>query len=100
LQAFSVSSPSAGNVTVAFTSPDSSNYFATRIYRAGYAPGYSGPYDFGDASQVRDEPGFKDTADSWQETGLATGHYAYWAEPLNGSGGAGTRSGPQTVDVA
>lgn len=100
LQAFSVSSPSAGNVTVAFTSPDSSNYFATRIYRAGYAPGYSGPYDFGDASQVRDEPGFKDTADSWQDTGLATGHYAYWAEPLNGSGGAGTRSGPQTVNVA
>lgn len=102
LQSFAVSSPSAGTVDVTMTTPVSGNFFATRIYRADYAPGYGGPYEFASAVQVRDEVGFPGQADSWTDSGLSAGHYAYWADTLNGSGqfNANNRSGPRTVNVA
>lgn len=93
-------SESSGTVTVSFNAPNDENYYATRIYRADYSAGYSGPYDIGDASVIRTEYGIPSNADSYDDTGLSTGHYAYWGAPINPSGVEGTASGPSTEDVA
>jgi len=99
LTAFATSE-SAGTVTVNFTAPNDANYFATRIYRAGYSAGYSGPYSIDSASVIRTEYGIPSGDDSYDDIGLSTGHYAYWGAPINASGVEGTASGPQTEDVA
>lgn len=87
------------DVDVTLTAPSDANYYAARIYRADYAAGYSGPYDIADGAIVRTEYGLPGNDDAWTDTGPATGHYAYWAVPINASGVAGGSSGPQTVDI-
>lgn len=89
----------AGDVDIDLTAPNDPNYYATRIYRADYSAGYSGPYDIGDASVIRTEYGLPGSADGYTDPSLATGHYAYWGVPINASGIEGDASGPETVDV-
>lgn len=91
---------SAGDITVEFEAPNDENYYATRIMRADYAAAYAGPYDIGDASLVRLEYGLPGAVDTWTDSGLSTGHYAYWIVPINASGVEGTATGPETEDVS
>lgn len=101
LKAFAVTL-SGANITVNLT-PDASdpNYYATRIYRADYAPAYAGAFDFADAVLVRTENGIPSEADQWIDTGIAAGVYAYWGEPINISGVTDTalRSGPADAEI-
>jgi len=81
-----------GFATIDLTSPNDPNYYATRIYR--------GPTTtFGDASLVQTEYGSPGASDSYDDTGLSAGTYYYWGEPINGSGIAGTKSGPVSATV-
>lgn len=101
LTAFSASA-AGSDITISLT-PDGSdpNYYATRIYRADYATGYAGAFDFADAVLVRTENGIPSEADQWIDTGLAVGVYAYWGEPINISGVTDTalRSGPADAEI-
>lgn len=98
LTAFSVVD-SGSDVDVSLTSPADENYFAVRILRADYPTSYTGPYSVSDAVVVRTEYGLPGNADDWSDVGLAAGHYAYWAEPINRSGVPGPMSGPEVVDI-
>ncbi|MEP2782151.1 MAG: hypothetical protein ABJP33_06965, partial [Pseudoruegeria sp.] len=61
--------------------------------------GYSGAYDIAGANLIRTEFGISSTTDAYTDPALATGHYAYWAVPINASGVEGPNSGPQTVNI-
>lgn len=97
-QAFALSE-TGGDVTVSWTAPDDVQYYATRIYRADYASGYSGSYDIADAVLVQTEYGLFDAPDSWVDASLSAGHYAYWIDPINASGVNGPDSGPETIEI-
>ncbi|WP_422076042.1 hypothetical protein [Sulfitobacter geojensis] len=99
LDSFAVAQEGADTV-VTFDAPDDQNYHATRIFRADYASGHSNPPDFNDASLIRPEYGHPGNPDSHTDTGLASGHFAYWGIPINASGVAGPTSGPVTIDIA
>lgn len=90
---------SGSDVTLDFTAPSDENYYATRIFRADYAAGYSGSYDIADAVLVRTEFGNPGQVDSWTDLTLSTGHYAWWIVPINGSGVEGPATGPETQDI-
>lgn len=92
LTAFAVAL-SGSDVDVTLTAPNDANYFATRIYRA------TDSVDFGDAVEVRTEYGIPSNADSWMDMAPGTGDQSYWAEPINQSGVAGPRAGPEIVTV-
>lgn len=98
LQSFTATA-STPNVTVNLVAPNSPLYSATRIYRANYAPGYTGPYSIGSASVIRTEYGAPNAADAYADNGLSPGVYAYWGAPINASGIAGPTSGPQVVTI-
>ncbi len=87
------------DVAVSFTAPSDANYHAARILRADYAAGYSGAYDIADAVVLRTEYGLPGNPDSWTDTGLAAGHYAWWVRPINASGVAGAAAGPVTLTI-
>lgn len=89
-----------GDVTLTFTAPNDGNYYATRIYRADYSAGYSGPYDIDDAALVHLEYGAANAVDSWTDTAVPSGHSAWWIVPINASGVAGPATGPETQDIA
>ena len=93
------SSRSGSDVTLDFTAPNDPNYYATRVFRADYSAGYSGSYDIADAALVRTEYGAPNAVDSWTDSGLATGHFAWWIVPINASGIEGSLSGPETQDI-
>lgn len=81
-----------GEATIDLTSPNDPNYYATRVYR--------GPTTtFGDASLIHTEYGSPNSSDSYVNSGLSAGTYYYWGEPINGSGIAGTKSGPVSATV-
>lgn len=86
-------------VTVDFTAPNDPNYYATRVYRADYSSGYSGPFDSASSALVRLEYGSPNAVDSWDDTALSSGVYAYWIAPINASGIEGTLTGPQTEEI-
>lgn len=87
------------NVTLDFVSPNSPLYSATRLYRATYASGYTGPFDLNDASLIHTEYGAPNTTDAFVDIALPVGVYAYWAIPINSSGVAGPTSGPRDVEI-
>ncbi|MGR3452872.1 hypothetical protein [Pseudooceanicola sp.] len=82
------------SVDLTFTAPNDANYYATRIYRA------TDSTDFADATLVRTEYGIPSNADSWTDAGPGPGDQSYWAEPINASGVAGTKTGPETVTIS
>ena len=89
-----VSVAKAGSVVnLSWTNPNDGNFQAVRIYRAAGATPFSG------AALVRTEFGAPGAADSWQDTTPGTGSVSYWLEPINGSGVAGPRVGPQSVTI-
>ncbi|GAA6202486.1 fibronectin type III domain-containing protein [Aquicoccus sp. SU-CL01552] len=92
LDAFSAT-VDGSDVDLAFTAPNDPNYSATRIYRADDST------DFNDAVLIRTEYGAPNTADTWTDTAPGSGGWSYWAEPINTSGVAGTKSGPQSVTI-
>ncbi|EEX09631.1 conserved hypothetical protein [Ruegeria lacuscaerulensis ITI-1157] len=81
------------NIDVLFTAPNDPNYFATRIYRALNST------NFGSATLVHTEYGIPSNNDSWTDVAPASGDQSYWIEPINSSGVAGPRTGPQTVTI-
>ncbi|WP_370281569.1 phage tail protein [Pseudooceanicola sp.] len=81
------------DVDLTFTAPNDPNYYATRIYRT------TGSTNFGDATLVRTEYGIPSNADSWTDTAPGSGTHRYWVEPINQSGVAGPKTGPQTVTI-
>jgi hypothetical protein len=87
------------NVSLEFLPPNDPLYSATRLYRANYASGYTGPFNFADSSLIQTEYGAPNTTDIYVDSGLAVGVYAYWAIPINASGIAGPTSGPEDVEV-
>ncbi len=91
---------SAGDVDIDLDAPNDANYYATRIYRASYGAGYSGSYNINAASVIRTEYGLAGNPDSYTDSGLTKGHYAYWGVPINASGVAGATSGPDTINIA
>ncbi|RID91636.1 hypothetical protein D2N39_12700 [Gemmobacter lutimaris] len=84
---------SGSDAVLTFTAPNDGQYAATRIWRA------DGSTDFGDAVAIRTEFGAPNAADSYTDVGPGVGSHSYWAEPINGSGIAGPRSGPQTITI-
>jgi hypothetical protein len=92
LAAFSVEVSGGTTGAVTFTSPDSPNYAATRIYRGTTT-------SFSAASLVRTEYGIRNAVDGWNDTGLAAGTYRYWGEPINASGITGPRTGPVAITI-
>lgn len=98
LDDFSVSA-TGSDVAISFQTPNDPNYAATRIYRADYSTGYSGPYDIGDASLIAIIYGPPNAAQGADITGLADGNYAFWAAPISASGIEGPLSGPEIVDI-
>lgn len=87
------------SISVNFLPPNSPLYSATRLYRANYASGYTGPFDFLDSSLIQTEYGAPNTADTHLDESLALGVYAYWGIPINASGVAGPTSGPETAEI-
>jgi hypothetical protein len=87
------------DVELALTSPNDAGYFATRILRADYPGGFGGSLNIADASVMRIEYGLPGNPDTWTDTSVPVGVHAYWAEPINGSGIAGPRSGPEAIEI-
>ncbi|QPM90117.1 phage tail protein [Pseudooceanicola algae] len=90
----------AAQAVIDIEAPDDPNYYTSRIYRADAST------DFADAALVRTEYGLPGNADTWTDTGLASGSYTYWAVPINASGvpsaGGGlpaNASGPETITI-
>lgn len=77
---------------VAFTAPNDPAYMQTRIWRGESV-------DFAAAIAIRIEAGAPNLADVYEDGPLTPGEYFYWAEPLNGSGIAGPRSGPAEIAI-
>ncbi|MFY0623460.1 MAG: hypothetical protein JXQ89_17390 [Pelagimonas sp.] len=92
-------SVSGGDVTVSFTAGSLGPYQLTRILRADYAAGYSGPFDIADAAFVQAEHGLPGAVDQWVDTAPAVGVHAYWLIPVNASGVVGPVSGPETIET-
>ncbi|PTX39077.1 hypothetical protein IQ03_00560 [Gemmobacter caeni] len=84
---------SGSDAVLTFTAPNDGQYAATRIWRA------DGSTAFVDAVAIRTEFGAPNAADSYTDVGPGVGSHSYWAEPINGSGIAGPRSGPQTITI-
>jgi hypothetical protein len=84
---------SAPDVLVEWTTPNDSQYDRTRIYRALNST------DFADATLLTTQYGAANTAYSYTDAAPGSGTWSYWAEPVNASGVAGTKSGPETVTV-
>lgn len=82
---------SGGDVSVSWSAPNDSRYWATRIYRSTDDP------DFADAVLIRTEYGIPSSGDSYLDVAPGLGTHRYWAVPINASGVDGPRSGPQTV---
>lgn len=80
----------AGDVVLTFTAPNDQNYFGTRIYRANSS-------DFAAAAVIHTEYGIPSDGDSHTDPAPGDGSWWYWAEPINSSGVAGTREGPQPI---
>ncbi|WP_420578777.1 hypothetical protein [Oceaniradius stylonematis] len=78
----------AGAATVEWTTPNETNFYFTRVYRA------TDSTTFGDATAIADVFGLADEATVFEQTGLSPATYSYWLETFNFSYGAGTRSGP------
>lgn len=84
----------AGDVDLDFVAPNDANYFAARIYRN------TGSTDFGTATLIRTEYGIPSNSDSYTDAAPGVGTHYYWGEPINSSGVAGTKSGPETVVIS
>lgn len=69
----------SGVVDLAWTAPNSSNYFGARVFR-------NTSNDIGTASLVATEYGAPNMADGYQDVGLSAGIYYYWIVAINGSG--------------
>jgi hypothetical protein len=83
----------AGEVTLGWTTPNSANYAATRIYRHT-------SNDFGAASEVTPrEYGPANSVDSRVDTGLSAGTYYYWLVAVNGSSTPATEVATGSVSV-
>ena len=91
LAEFSVSA-AGSDAVIQFTAPNDPIYSAARILRATTA-------DFASAVAIQVEAGAPNLIDTWTDTALVPGTYFYWAEPLNGSGIAGPRSGPAEIAI-
>ena len=87
------------DVTLTYRNPNDVNFFATRIYRATYSSGFSGPFLFGDAVLIATELGAPNTVETYNDTGLSPSVVVYWLQPINSSGVAGPISGPEDVEV-
>ncbi len=98
LAAFDVSEDD-GDVLIGITPPNDPNFAATRLYRAEYSTGYSGPYDIGDSALVDTLYGAPNAPQNVEISGLADGNHAFWAAPINASGIEGPPSGPEIVDI-
>lgn len=82
----------AGQATVNFTTANSKNQASVRIYRGTTTV-------FGSATVVTTEIAAANVTRAYIDVGLSAGTYYYWAEPRNGSGVAGTATGPMTATV-
>ncbi|APX88639.1 hypothetical protein BV394_01925 [Brevirhabdus pacifica] len=82
----------AGEATVDFTTANDTNQASVAIYRNSVAT-------YGSATLITTVIAGANVTNSATETGLAAGTYYYWATPQNGSGVAGTPSGPFSVTV-
>jgi hypothetical protein len=78
---------------VEWTGPNSASYLGVNIYRA------SASTDFADAVLVRTNYSVANVADFWTDAAPASGSWSYWARPINGIGGEGPLSGPDTVTI-
>lgn len=81
------------SVGLAFIPPNDPVYAAARIWRA------TNSTSFDDAVHVGTEYGAPNLADEWSDPAPGVGDHSYWIEPLNGSGIAGSRSGPVTITI-
>jgi len=91
LSGFAVSEVSE-DVQVEFTAPNDENYFGARIYR-------NTSDEFGGASLIHTEYGIPSDGDSYTDPAPGYATFYYWAEPINSSGVAGTREGPESVTI-
>ena len=87
-------SGTTSDVTVTFTAPNDAHYFGTRIYRA------TNSTNFVDAALIHTEYGIPSDGDTYIDPAPGYATFSYWAEPINGSGVAGTLSGPQSVLIS
>lgn len=79
-----ISAPAAGQATITWRDPTSSNYSATRLYR-------NTVNTYGTATKVNgDMLGALGQTQVYDDTGLAAGSYHYWLVTLNTDGLAGT----------
>lgn len=81
-----------GQATVDFTTANDVNQASVAIRRGTTTV-------YGNATTVTTVIAGANVTNSANETGLAAGTYYYWATPQNGSGVAGTPSGPFSVTV-
>jgi hypothetical protein len=82
-----------GTILHQWTSPNNANYFATKIF-------LSAEDDINTATLVHVEYGAPNTADSWNQTGVAAGTWYAWLSAANGSGvpsATTVATGPITV---
>lgn len=82
----------SGTVDLDWTAPNSPNYAGTRIYRNTVDA-------FGSATLIETEYGAPDTADSFQDSGLAADDYYYWLVAINASGVQATEVATGAVTV-
>ncbi|GAA6190897.1 hypothetical protein NBRC116597_08160 [Phaeobacter sp. NW0010-22] len=84
----------SGNVVLSWLAANDGHYFGARIYRA------SGSTAFADAILIHTEYGVPGDGDDHVDPQPGYAIFSYWAEPINGSGVAGTRIGPISVELS
>lgn len=85
--------PSGSDVVLTFTAPNDALYAAARIWRA------TSSTDFADAVLIRTEFGAANAGDTYTDVAPGVATHSYWIEPINGSGIAGPRTGPENITI-